>query len=198
MLCELLLYNEVNPLYVYMYLLPLGPLSCPPPPHPSRSPQNTKLSSLWYTVASHEPPASHVAVHIHQLQSPNSSPHLVSTCLFPPSASLFRSSCIFATYMVCTLPGPWRDGPQKTWVGMVRVKEGWEKKRNRKSKEKLDSLAIPNSSLFLFCNLGISETTSSGLWLCFYKVAMMTQLIKILRNCSSSQKNCWSCKKNLS
>ena len=50
---------------------------------------------------------------------------------------------------------------------------------------------------FCFVNLGISETTSSGLQLYFYKGTMMTRLIKILRHCSSSQ-NCWNCKKNLS
>ena len=79
----------------------------PSPSHPSRSPQNTKLSSPCYIAASHWPSVSHMAMLIHQFQSPNSSPLLVSTCLSLPSASLFRSGCIFAIYIVYTLPGTW-------------------------------------------------------------------------------------------
>ena len=40
------LYNEVNQLYVYIYPLPLEPLSHPAPSHPSRSSQSAELSSL--------------------------------------------------------------------------------------------------------------------------------------------------------
>ena len=37
----------MNQLYVYIHLLPLGPLSLPSPPsHPSRASQSTDLSSL--------------------------------------------------------------------------------------------------------------------------------------------------------
>ena len=50
MLCEFLLYNEVNQLYVYTHPL-LGP-PFHPPSHPSRSPQSTKLRSLCYTASS--------------------------------------------------------------------------------------------------------------------------------------------------
>ena len=42
-----LLCNKVNQLYVYMYPFPLEPHS-----HPSRSSQNTELSSLCYAAAS--------------------------------------------------------------------------------------------------------------------------------------------------
>ena len=44
MLCQCLLYNEINQLYVFTYFLPLGPPSHPPF-HPSRSSQSTKRSS---------------------------------------------------------------------------------------------------------------------------------------------------------
>ena len=48
MLCYFLLYNEVNPLFAYIYPLPLKPPCLPP--HPSRSSQSTKLSSLGYAL----------------------------------------------------------------------------------------------------------------------------------------------------
>ena len=47
MLCQFLLYNEVNQLYVYIYSVPLEPpISISS--HQSRLPQSTKLSSLCY------------------------------------------------------------------------------------------------------------------------------------------------------
>ena len=51
MLCQFLLYNEVNQLYVYIYLHIRSLLDLPPTPpsHPSRSPQCTELNSLCYT-----------------------------------------------------------------------------------------------------------------------------------------------------
>ena len=39
-----MLYNEVNQLFAYIYLLPVKPPYLPP--HPSRSSQITELSSL--------------------------------------------------------------------------------------------------------------------------------------------------------
>lgn len=48
-----MLYNNVNQLKVYMYLLPLEPPSHPHPSQPPRSSQNAELSSLCYTVGSH-------------------------------------------------------------------------------------------------------------------------------------------------
>ena len=53
MLCQFLLYNNVNQLYVYIYLLPLEPPCHTPPSHPSRSSQSTRLSSLCYAATSH-------------------------------------------------------------------------------------------------------------------------------------------------
>ena len=50
MLYSFLLYNKVNQLYVYIY--PLSIESSPPPLHPSRSSQSTKLSSLCYIAIS--------------------------------------------------------------------------------------------------------------------------------------------------
>ena len=45
MLCQFLLYSEVNQLYVYIYSVPLEPPT-PISSHQSRSPQSTKVSSL--------------------------------------------------------------------------------------------------------------------------------------------------------
>ena len=47
MLCQSLLQNNMNQLYVYTCLPPT------PPSHPSRSPGSTELSSLYDTAASH-------------------------------------------------------------------------------------------------------------------------------------------------
>ena len=87
MLCQFLLYNGVNELYVYIYPLCLGPPS-PPPSHPSRSLQSTELSSLCYTAGSYQLSILHMVVYICQSQSPNSYPSM-STCRFSTSASLF-------------------------------------------------------------------------------------------------------------
>ena len=59
MLCQFLLYNEVNKLYVCVYIYiyissPPWTTSLPPTQfHPSRSPQSTKLSSLCCIAGSH-------------------------------------------------------------------------------------------------------------------------------------------------
>ena len=50
MLCQFLLYNKVNQLYVYIRPLPLGPSSHPTTSYPSRSLQSTELSSLHCTA----------------------------------------------------------------------------------------------------------------------------------------------------
>ena len=74
MLCQFLLYNRVNCLYVYIYPLPLqSPI---PPSYPVPSiyvSQSTELSSLHYTKGFHLLSVLHMAVHIHQSQSHNSS-----------------------------------------------------------------------------------------------------------------------------
>ena len=52
MVCQFLLYNNVNQPYVYIYPLPLGlpskhpPLLMGPPSHPCRSPQDAELNSF--------------------------------------------------------------------------------------------------------------------------------------------------------
>ena len=64
MLCQFLLYNAVNQLYVCIYPLFLeSPSACSLHPSiPPPSPQSTELSSLWYIAASHEPPVIHVTL----------------------------------------------------------------------------------------------------------------------------------------
>ena len=48
----------------------LGPLlHLSTPSHPSRSPQNTKLSPPSYVAASRQPSISHMSMHTHQSQS---------------------------------------------------------------------------------------------------------------------------------
>ena len=54
MLCGFLLHNEVNQLYVYVYISPPSWTSLPSPCHPSQSPQSIELSSLFYTAGSHK------------------------------------------------------------------------------------------------------------------------------------------------
>ena len=67
-LCQFLLYDEVNQLYVYIpFLLDLLPTSIPPP----RSSQSTKLSSLCYTIASQQLSILHMVVYTCQSQSPH-------------------------------------------------------------------------------------------------------------------------------
>ena len=86
MLCQLLLYNKVNQLYVYIYPLPLGPPSHPMPPfHPSKV--TTEHRAELPILHSSFPLLSvlQMAVHRCQSQSPNSfhsplpSPLIVST-----------------------------------------------------------------------------------------------------------------------
>ena len=77
MLCQFLMYNEVNQLYVYIYPLPLGP-----PSYPCRSSQSTRLSSLCYTAASHQLFVVHMVLCVCQCYSPNSShPLFLSSCV---------------------------------------------------------------------------------------------------------------------
>ena len=77
MLYQSLLYNKVNQLYVYIYLIPLAP------PfhllHRSRSSQSTRLSSLCSTAASHQLYILHMAVYIYV----SAAPPILSTLPFP-------------------------------------------------------------------------------------------------------------------
>ena len=56
----------------YMYTLTPSLESLPPPFHPPRSSQSTKLSSLCYTAASHQLCILHMVVHVSQCYSPSS------------------------------------------------------------------------------------------------------------------------------
>ena len=61
MFYQFLLYNNVNhiyDLYIYSFLLNFPP--APPPSHSSRPSQSTKLSSLCYTAASHQPSIQYI------------------------------------------------------------------------------------------------------------------------------------------
>ena len=75
MLCQFLLYNKVNQLYVYIY--PISPPSCiflpPSLSHPSRSSQSIELISLCYAAASHQPSILPLVLYIRQCYSLTSS-----------------------------------------------------------------------------------------------------------------------------
>ena len=66
MVCQFLLYNTVNQLYIYIYPH-ISSLFVSLPPslsHPSRWSQSTKLISLCYVVASHQLAILHLVVKI--------------------------------------------------------------------------------------------------------------------------------------
>ena len=97
MLCQFLLYNEVNQLYVYIYphipsLLSLSPTLLS---HPSRSSQSIKLISLCYTAASHQLSILHLVVYIRRCYSFTSSqlPHPPHPCPQVHSLCLRLYSC---------------------------------------------------------------------------------------------------------
>ena len=81
MLCQFLLYNKVNQLYVHIYPLPLKLPSYSSLIPPRRTWQSTELSSLCYITASYQLSVLHMVVYLCQSQSPNSShlplPHQV-------------------------------------------------------------------------------------------------------------------------
>ena len=95
MLCQFLLYNNRNQLYVYICLLPLG---LPPPSWTtSRSSESIELGSLCYRAASHWLFILHIVVYIFQCYSPNLS-HPVLPPLHPPASStspFFTSVSLF-------------------------------------------------------------------------------------------------------
>ena len=104
MLCQYLLYNKVNQLYVYIYphvpsLLRLPPSSLS---HPSRWTQSTELISLCYAAASHQLAILHSVVYICPCHSLTSS-QLPLPCLCPqvPSLGLRLYSCP-ATRLIST------------------------------------------------------------------------------------------------
>ena len=95
--CFTMLYNKVNQLYIYIYVplplmvLPSTPLSC----HPSRSPESTKLSSLYirFLLAVYFTHGSvYMSIPIFQFIPP-SCPHMCSLCLHLYSCSANRFIC---------------------------------------------------------------------------------------------------------
>ena len=96
MVCQFLLYNKVNQLYLYIYHH-ISFLLCLPPSlsHPSRQSQSTELISLCYVAASHQLSILHFVVYICPCHSLTSSslpfPLPVSSSPFSTSASLFLS-----------------------------------------------------------------------------------------------------------
>ena len=93
--CQFLLYNKVNQLYIYIYphissLLHLPPTCISLPPslsHPSRWSQSTQLISLCYAAASHQPSVLRLVVYISPCHSLTSSqltlppPHILKSIL---------------------------------------------------------------------------------------------------------------------
>ena len=95
--CFTMLYNKGNQLYIYIYVplplmvLPSTPLSC----HPSRSPESTKLSSLYirFLLAVYFTHGSvYMSIPIFQFIPP-SCPHMCSLCLHLYSCSANRFIC---------------------------------------------------------------------------------------------------------
>ena len=118
MLCQSLLYNKVNQLYVYIYPFPLEPTSTPS--NPSRSSQSTKLSFLCYTAGFYQLfyilPCIYVnpKLPVHPtlpFPSVASGPFSMSLCLFLPcrqahqyhfsrfdAGGLIHNICFFHSY----------------------------------------------------------------------------------------------------
>ena len=94
MLCQFLLYNKVNQLYVYIYPH-ISSLLCLPPTslsHPSRWSQSTELISLCYAAASHYLSVLHLVVYI----CPCHSLTLSQLTLPPPCVkSILQQVCVF-------------------------------------------------------------------------------------------------------
>ena len=96
LLCQFLMYNKVNQLYVYLY--PISPPSCfslpPSLSHPSRWSQSTKMISMCYAAASHQLFYIWQCIYVNATLSLCPSlpfPLPVSSSPFSTSASLFLS-----------------------------------------------------------------------------------------------------------
>ena len=124
MLCQFLLYNKVNQLYIYIYshissLLRLPPTLPIPPP---RWPQSIELISLCYAAASHQLSILHLVVYTcpcHSLTSsqltlppPRVLKSILYVCIFIPVLPLgssepffFFLDSIYMCYVLLSLPG---------------------------------------------------------------------------------------------
>ena len=91
MVCQFLLYNKVNQLFVYIYPHSPSLLSLPPtlPIPPSRSSQSIELISRCYAAASHQLSILHLAVYTCQCCSLTS-----SQLPLPPLCPQVRSLCL--------------------------------------------------------------------------------------------------------
>ena len=74
MLCQFLLYNNVDQLYEYIYPLPLEPPPPAPPSHPARASQSPRLSSLCYTAPCFKHGSAYMLIPLSQLIPPSPSP----------------------------------------------------------------------------------------------------------------------------
>ena len=95
MVCQFLLYNKVNQLYIYIYPHISSLLRLPPtlPSHPSRWSQSTELISLCYAAASHQLQILHLVVYICPCHSLTLSPlTFPSPCVFK---CILQQVCIF-------------------------------------------------------------------------------------------------------
>ena len=97
MVCQFLLYNKVNQLYIY----PISPPSCislpPSLSHPSRWSQSTELISLCYAAASHQISVLHLVVYICPCHSLT-----LSQLTFPPPCVL--KSILYFCVFIPVLP----------------------------------------------------------------------------------------------
>ena len=112
MVCQFLLYNKVNQLYIYIYPHISSLLHLPRPSlsHPSRWSQSTKLISLCYAAASHWLSILHLVVYICPCRSLTSSqltlpppPVLKSIfylCVFIPVLPLGSSEPFFLFFQI--------------------------------------------------------------------------------------------------
>ena len=100
MLCQFLLYNKVNHLYVYIYFLPLESAPSPIPliqvisEHHAEFPVPSRRFSLAICLTHG---SVYMSVPISQFILPSSSSHM-STCLFYMSASVFLPCKQFHLY----------------------------------------------------------------------------------------------------
>ena len=113
MLCQFLLYNKVNQLYVYIYPhIPSLCASLPPSlSHPSRWSQSTKLISLCYAAASHQLSVLHLVVYICPCHSLTSSQltlltrhflkYILLVCVFIPVLPLGSSEPFLQIPYIC-------------------------------------------------------------------------------------------------
>ena len=96
MLCQFLLYDNMNQSYVYLHTLSRVPLPYPNSTPLGGSSQSSKLSSLCYTVAAHQLRVSHMVVCICLCYSLNPSPPFL-----PP---LCPKVCFLLLYLHSSIP----------------------------------------------------------------------------------------------